>query len=164
VPDSVLARIGKNGGVVMVTFVPSFVSKAVADWGRPIQLAMQGITAASEIKKIEAENVKAHGPAPKATLSQVADHIEHVARVAGIDHVGIGSDYDGEGGPEGLEDVSRFPYLFAELIRRGWKDEDLKKLAGGNLIRAFSEAERVALRLQKERPPSLKTIEDLDRH
>jgi membrane dipeptidase len=163
VPDSVLARMEKNGGVVMVTFVPSFVSREVAEWGRPLEIAMQGITNTADIKKLEAENAVAHGPSPKATLAQVADHIEHVAKVAGINHVGIGCDYDGDGGPVGLEDVSRYPYLFAELIHRGWKDDDLRKLAGGNLIQAFSEAERVAARLQKERPPSLKTIEELDK-
>ena len=97
-----------------------------------------------------------------ATLAQVADHIEHVAKVAGVDHVGIGCDFAGDGGPVGLEDVSRYPYLFAELIRRGWKDDDLRKLASGNLIRAMSGAEGVAARLQGERPPSMATIEKLD--
>jgi membrane dipeptidase len=108
------------------------------------------------------ERIAVAGPPPKATLAQVADHIEHVAQVAGVDHVGIGSDFDGDGGPVGLEDVSRYPYLFAELIRRGWKDADLAKLAGGNLIRAFTQAEAVAARLQKERPPSTASIEALD--
>jgi membrane dipeptidase len=162
VPDSVLARMAKNRGVVMVTFVPFFVSKEVAEWARPMETAMQGITNAGDIQKLKAENEAKHGPAPKATLSQVADHVEYVAKVAGVDHVGIGSDFDGDGGPQGLEDTTRFPYLFAELIRRGWKDQDLAKLAGGNLIRTLSEAEEVAARLQKERPPSLKTIDELD--
>ncbi len=162
VPDDVLGRLAKNGGVVMVTFVPSFVSQALAEWGRPLELKMQGATTMEEIRRLEAEQAAISGPPPKATLAQVADHIEHVARVAGIDHVGIGCDYAGDGGPVGLEDVSRYPYLFAELIRRGFKDADLKKLAGTNLIRAFTEAEAVAARLRKERPPSAATIEQLD--
>lgn len=162
VPDDVLSRMAKNGGVVMVTFVPSFVSRELAEWGRPIEKAMQGISSVEDIRRLERENAVAHGPAPKATLAQVADHIEHVAKVAGVDHVGIASDFDGDGGPVGLEDVSRYPYLFAELIRRGWKDDDLRKVAGLNLIRTFSEAEAVAARLQRERQPSLKTIQELD--
>jgi len=154
--------MAKNGGVVMVTFVPSFVSKELAEWGRPIQLQMQGATTMEEIRRIEKEHEKVAGPAPKATIAQVADHIEHVAKVAGVDHVGLGSDYAGDGGPVGLEDVTGFPRLIAELVRRGWKDEDIRKVAGGNLVRTFAEAETVAARLQKARPPSVATIEDLD--
>ncbi|MEQ8329485.1 MAG: dipeptidase [Longimicrobiales bacterium] len=124
VPDQVLRRLPDNGGVVMVTFVPSFLTDA-----------------------------------DQATLADVADHIEHVAEVAGVDHVGIGSDFDGiDSTPVGLEDVSTFPALFAELSRRGWSEEDLAKLAGGNVLRAWQEAEAVARRLQRERPPSTATI------
>ena len=95
--------------------------------------------------------VPGRAPGAHATLSEVADHIEHVRKVAGVDHVGIGSDFDGiEHGPEGLEDVSRFPALFAELIRRGWSDADLKKLAGENMLRALRQAETTAKRLQRE--------------
>src|SRR5690606_7233314 len=102
-------------------------------------------------------------PVPRATLAQVADHIEHVRKVAGVDHVGIGSDFDGIGiGPLGLEDVSTFPNLFAELVRRGWSDEDLKKLAGLNLLRAMRQAEAVSARLSAARPPSTATIRQLD--
>jgi membrane dipeptidase len=109
------------------------------------------------------EEWKTTHPTPRATLKQVADHIEHARQVAGVDHVGIGSDFDGiDTTPEGLEDVSAFPQLFAELIRRGWSDADLKKLAGGNLLRAFREVEATAARLQKTRTPSTKTIEELD--
>jgi membrane dipeptidase len=103
-----------------------------------------------------------HGAPPLATLADVADHIEYVAQVAGIDHVGIGSDFYGADGDdliEGLEDVSRFPNLIAELLRRGWSDADVEKLARGNLLRAFAETEAAARRLQTERPPSLKVIE-----
>jgi membrane dipeptidase len=162
VPDAVLARMAKNGGVVMVTFVPFFVSQAAAEWSRPLERAMLGAVTTEDMHRMMEERIAVAGPPPKATLAQVADHIEHVAQVAGVDHVGIGSDFDGDGGPVGLEDVSRYPYLFAELIRRGWKDADLAKLAGGNLIRAFTQAEAVAARLQKERPPSTASIEALD--
>jgi membrane dipeptidase len=87
---------------------------------------------------------------PKTTIAQVADHIEYVRKLAGVDHIGIGSDYDGnDSWPEGLEDVSKFPNLFAELIRRGWSDEDLAKLAGGNVLRALEQAEAVAKKLQQ---------------
>lgn len=163
VPDDVLRRMPKNGGVVMVTFVPPFVSQALAEWYRPIQEKMQGMLTIEEGRQLEVQHAAVAGPPPKATLAQVADHIEHVAKVAGIDYVGIGCDFAGEGGPEGLEDVSRYPYLFAELIRRGWSDEKLRKLAGGNFIRAFAKAEAVAVRLQHERPPSTATIEGLDK-
>ena len=102
-------------------------------------------------------------PAPRATLEQVADHIDHVRQVAGIDHVGIGSDFDGiESVPLGLERCRDYPALLAELLRRGWTDEEIGKLAGLNVLRAFRDAERVAARLQKERPASDALIEELD--
>lgn len=168
VPDSILRRLPQNGGVVMVTFVPGFVSQARADHDaqrRDIQrdLARQhGADTAATRRALDAWD--AEHPAPPATLQQVADHIEHVRRVAGVDHVGIGSDFDGTGNqlPVGLEDVSTFPALFAELSRRGWSEADLRKLAGENVLRAFARAEEVARRLQRERPPSTKTIEELD--
>ncbi|MBI4541111.1 MAG: membrane dipeptidase [Gemmatimonadetes bacterium] len=138
VPDSILRRLPENGGVVMVTFVPGFTSEAVRTHRGP-------------------------GPAPRATLKDVANHIEHIREVAGVDHVGIGSDFDGiDSTPEGLEDVSRFPDLFAELARRGWTDEELRKLAGQNLLRVMHEVERVARILQRERGPSTATIGELD--
>ena len=96
---------------------------------------------------------------PEATIADVADHIDHVAAVAGMDHVGIGSDFDGiTSTPVGLEDVSTYPMLFAELSRRGWTEDDLRKLAGENVLRAWQEAETTARRLQLERPPSMATI------
>jgi membrane dipeptidase len=101
-------------------------------------------------------------PEPVATLTQVADHIEHVRAVAGVDHVGIGGDLDGGGGVEGLDDVSKYPDLLAELARRGWSEADLRKLAGENLLRVFAQTEAVAARLQRERPASIATIEQLD--
>jgi membrane dipeptidase len=166
VPDSILARLPKNGGVVMVTFVPAFVSPEVAAWDARLQEQWKGVKASvsdtAQQHKLVEEWIATH-PAPRATLKQVADHIEHVRKVAGVDHVGIGSDFDGiDTTPEGLEDTSKFPELFAELIRRGWSDADLKKLAGQNLLRAFRAAEATAARLQKTRQPSTKTIEELD--
>jgi membrane dipeptidase len=166
VPDSILARLPRNGGVVMVTFVPAFVSADVAAWEARVREQVEGVKASvtdtTEQRKL-VDEWKATHPAPRATLKQVADHIDHVRKVAGVDHVGIGSDFDGiDSTPEGLEDVSRFPQLFAELIRRGWTDADLKKLAGQNLLRALRAAEATADRLQKEREPSTKTIDELD--
>lgn len=162
VPDDVLARMPKNGGVVMVTFIPAFVSTEVMQWGKPLELKLQGLTEIKDFQRVEKEHEQVAGPQPKANISDVADHIDHVAKTAGIDHVGIGSDFAGVTMPVGLEDVSRYPYLFAELIRRGWKDDALEKLAGGNLVRVLGETERVAARLRKERPPSTATIEALD--
>jgi membrane dipeptidase len=166
VPDQVLARLPKNGGVVMVTFVPAFVSAEAAAWDtearRQSEQLDKTVSDTAERRRLRDQWKAAH-PQPRATLAQVADHIEHVRKVAGVDHVGIGSDFDGiDTVPEGLEDVSRFPYLFAELIRRGWSDTDLKKLAGGNLLRALKAAESTAARLRKTRQPSTKTIEQLD--
>jgi membrane dipeptidase len=166
VPDSILARLPKNGGVVMVTFVPAFVSPEVAAWESRLDEQVKGVKASisdTAQQRTMVDEWKSTHPAPRATLKQVADHIEHVRKVAGIDHVGIGSDFDGiDSTPEGLEDSSKFPDLFAELIRRGWTDTDLKKLAGQNLLRAFRAAEATAARLQKSTQPSTKTIEELD--
>jgi membrane dipeptidase len=145
VPDSILARVGTNGGVVMVPFVPGFVSNAVKAWNDSSE-AWQ----------------KAH-PVPRATIVEVADHIDHVRKVAGVDNVGIGSDFDGiTETVQGLEDVSTFPALFLELARRGWKEAELRKLAGENLLRALTRAEQTAARLARQRPPSTRTIGELD--
>ncbi len=143
VPDAVLRRMADNGGVVMVTFVTVFVSQALKDWR-------------------ETPAAERTGGEPVVTLADVAAHIEHVRDVAGIDHVGIGSDYDGATVPQGLDDVSYFPALFAELSRRGWTEAELRKLAGENVLRAWREAEAVARRLQAERPASTATIAELD--
>ena len=166
VPDSILKRLPRNGGVVMVTFVPAFVSPEVAAWEAQAKEQTDGIKEAvsdTVEQKRRFEEWKSTHPRPSATLAQVADHIEHVRKVAGSDHVGIGSDFDGiDTTPEGLEDVSKFPQLFAELIRRGWSDSDLKKLAGQNVLRALRASEATAARLQKMRQPSTKTIQQLD--
>jgi membrane dipeptidase len=166
VPDSILARLPGNGGVVMVTFVPQFVSNEFMAWEQQADSVWKQLKASvpdSAERRRQHDAWETAHPAPSATLAQVADHIEHVRKVAGVDHVGIGSDFDGiEHVPVGLEDVSRFPHLFAELIRRGWSDADLKKLAGRNLLRAMHQAEATAARLQRERQPSTRTIEELD--
>jgi membrane dipeptidase len=166
VPDSILARLPRNGGLVMVTFVPAFVSRDVAAWEAQADSEQRQLKAAVADTAEEGrqwENWKTAHPSPLATLAQVADHVEHVRAIAGVDHVGIGSDFDGiEAGPVGLEDTSKFPQLFAELIRRGWTDGDLRKLAGGNLLRVLRQAEATAARLQRTGQPSNRTIEELD--
>jgi membrane dipeptidase len=165
VPDDVLQLVAAHDGVVMVNFNPGYVSDAVNRWEAD-QAAEQArfnappygglyIGQPDRAKAALAAWESAH-PRPHATLGQVADHIEHIRRVAGIDHVGIGSDFDGiEEVQTGLEAVDKFPALLAELMRRGWSDADVAKLAGGNLLRVFAEAERVATRLRATRGPSL---------
>ncbi len=143
VPDDVLRRVRENNGVVMVTYVTVFVNQALLDWyERPAE--------------------ERTGPAPESTIEDVIAHLDHLRSVAGIDHVGIGSDYDGASMPTGLEDVSTFPVLLAELSRRGWSESDLRKLAGENVLRVWRDAEAVSERLRAERPASVATIEELD--
>jgi membrane dipeptidase len=166
VPDEILKRLPANGGVAMVIFESSFVSQETATAMAPMRAEYRrrsnGVTDEAERDRIYNE-VRAGFTIPRATVAQVADHIEHIRKVAGVDHVGIGSDYDGDiDAPAGLEDVSKFPNLFAELIRRGWTDADLEKLAGKNVLRALRQAEATARRLQASRPPSTATIEGLD--
>jgi membrane dipeptidase len=167
VPDSILARLPKNGGVVMVPFVTSFVSQALHAWDdslsdirRMAQQRLGGDTAAVR-REVDAWSAKL--PRPRVTIADVADHIDHVRKVAGVDHVGVGSDFDGiTDTVEGLEDVSTFPALFAELARRGWKEAELRKLAGENVLRAMARAEQVSARLRRARSPSTKTLRQLD--
>ena len=145
VPDDVLRRLPDNGGVVMVTFVPQFVNTGAARHSM-LPLQQQQST-----------------PMPDATMADVIAHLEHVRDVAGIDHVGIGGDFDGIPTPVvGLEDVSTYPALFAELSRRGWSESDLRKLAGENTLRVWRAAEQAAARIRRERGPSTATIEQLD--
>jgi membrane dipeptidase len=156
VPDHILAKLPKNGGVVMVAFVTGFVSQEAANVTLPAfteyNKRVRDIQDEAERQKIF-EEIFRPLKVPKATLAQVADHIEHVRDVAGVDHVGIGADFDGnDAWPVGLEDVSTYPSLFAELIRRGWSDADLAKLAGENVLRALRDAEVVARRLQASAP------------
>jgi len=154
VSDAVLALLRANGGVVMVNYAPPYVSDAYRRWSADAAAEKTRLNAPpyagldiGQPEKAAADYAawtKAH-PAPVVTLAEVADHIEHIARVAGVDHVGLGSDYDGVGAtlPAGLEDVSTYPALLAELMRRGWSDADVAKLAGGNVLRVMASAERV---------------------
>ena len=167
VPDSILARLSQNGGVVMVTFAPPFVSQDAADYRARMTAYRDELEAQTPDDSAEVQRALdawlENNPRPKATIGQVADHIERVRDVAGIDHVGIGADYDGVSYlPTGLDDVSTYPFLFAELSRREWSDADLRKLAGENILQAMRAAETVAAQLQERRPPSTKTIEELD--
>jgi membrane dipeptidase len=167
VPDAVLRMLPKNGGVVMVTFVPSFTTPDAAEhmtrgMAERDRLRAQFPNDAAAVRSALQEWTKAN-PEPKVTLAQVADHIDHVRQVAGIDHIGVGSDFDGiTTTPVGLEDVSKYPALTAELLRRGYAEADVKKVLGLNVLRAMRDAERVAARLQKERGPSAALIEKLD--
>jgi membrane dipeptidase len=167
VPDEVLRLLPADGGVAMVTFVPSFVSEEVRAWnavqdGEEARLKALHPEDPERVKSDLKSWEQSH-PVPRATLAQVADHVEHVRRTAGADHVGLGSDFDGIGStPLGLEGVDAYPALLAELLRRGWSDEEIGKLAGGNVLRALREAERVAARLRRERPASDARIEELD--
>jgi len=166
VPDDILKLVAANGGVVMANFYPPFV---VPEGGK------QATAVYALMHKLEAEHpndpkavrdgvtaFQAAHPLPKATIALVADHIDHIRQVAGVEHVGIGSDFDGiEQTPVGLEDVSTYPKLTAELLRRGWSDDDIRKLLGLNVLRAMKQAEAVAKSLGKE-PPSVATIQALD--
>jgi membrane dipeptidase len=167
VPDAILQRLPKNGGVVMVSFVPGFTSPEVVAYDRGVgaertrlQQSMPndgaGVTKAMEAWR------KAN-PAPRATVAQVADHVDHIRKVAGIDHIGLGGDFDGiTEVVQGLEDVSTYPALTAELLKRGYSDDDVKKVIGLNVLRAWRQAERVSLDLQKQRGPSTATLKGLD--
>ncbi len=167
VPDDVLRRMPDNNGVVMVNFVPEFISPEVyahakrRDAERDRLKALPGST--DDSVKDGITLWKSHNPGPRARLEQVADHIDLVRSVAGIDHTGIGADFDGiEEVPLGLEDVSKYTALTAELLRRGYNENDILKILGGNVLRAMGHAEEVSRRLQKERGPSEARIEDLD--
>jgi len=146
VPDSILRMVKANGGVVMVNFYPSFVSEAVRAYGDSVTARSRALRAAGADSALIADTVRAReASGPKATLSQVADHIAHIRDVAGVDHVGVGSDFDGiTTVPVGLEDVSKFPDLLAELLRRGWSEQDVRKVAGLNVLRVLRDAERVS--------------------
>ena len=149
VPDEVLRRLPENGGVIMITFVPSFVSEEVRRWGAERNAAREKFKALfpgdPSLRARANDEWLEENPRPSATIGQVADHIDHVRELAGIDHIGIGSDFDGiSSTPLGLEDVSRFPELFAELSRRGYSESDLKKIAGLNVLRVMLQAEAVS--------------------
>jgi membrane dipeptidase len=167
VPDSLLGRLPANGGVCMVTFVPDFVSPRCRAWALELRTEIErrgldprdaGVRAA-----VGAEYADDH-PRPRAALGEVADHIEHVRTIAGIDHVGIGGDYDGtDDVPDGLEDVACYPALIAELLDRGWSRDECVRLIGGNVLRVLREAAAVSRSSAALRRPSTARIEDLDR-
>lgn len=166
-PDDVLVRLKDNGGVIMITFVPSFISEEVrlyrdkADEVRK-RLADEHSDDTDALREA-LEKWREENPRPVATLAQVADHIDHVREVAGIDHVGIGGDFDGVGSlPVGLEDVSKYPDLLVELMRRGYSDEDCKKVAGLNVLRVMRAVEKMAASLQASEPARDVTIEEAD--
>jgi membrane dipeptidase len=143
VPDEVLGRLAGNGGVCMVTFVPMFVSQRCADWwAQALQHAAdQGLDPRDvpAVKPVVQAWSQDHPP-PEVGVAEVADHVDHVREVAGVDHVGLGGDYDGvDFQPEGLEDVSGYPRLVAELLRRGWSEAEVAKLAWGNALRVLFE-------------------------
>jgi membrane dipeptidase len=159
VPDNILQLLPKNGGVVMVTFVPGFLSPKVAAWTKlqdaeSARLTKQFPSDAAAIKTGLGAWTRAN-PAPRATLADAADHIDHIRKVAGIDHIGLGGDFDGiTSVVQGLEDVSTYPALTAELLRRGYKDDEIKKILGLNILRVMREAEKVSATLQKSRAAS----------
>ncbi len=155
VPDDILERLAANGGVLMVTFVAGFVDQEVANVTQPIveefNRRTKGVDDDAERDRIFKELVS-KVKIPATTVAKVADQVDYVRKVAGVDHVGIGGDFDGNTvWPEGLSDVSMYPNLFAELIRRGWSDADLRKLAGENVLRVIAAAEQVSARMNEAR-------------
>jgi membrane dipeptidase len=149
VPDRVLHTLAGNGGVCMVTFVPSFVSRECTEWDAAVQALMlergEDVRDWDAHMKAAVEYAQSH-PEPVATVAQVADHVEHVRAVAGIEHVGLGGDFDGcESLPDGLSDVTGYPALIAELLDRGWSDSDVAALTNGNILRVLHDAEDVAV-------------------
>ncbi|QQM41350.1 dipeptidase [Streptomyces liliifuscus] len=167
IPDDVLERLPVNGGVAMVTFVPKFVLQAAVDWTAAADENMreQGFhhldttTEAMKVHRLFEES----NPRPVATVPTVADHLDHMREVAGVDHIGIGGDYDGTAfTPDGLDDVSGYPNLIAELLDRGWSSTDLAKLTWQNAVRVLGAAEDVAREEQSRRGPSNATLDQLD--
>jgi membrane dipeptidase len=166
VPDPILARLAGNGGVCMITFVPAFVSPACREWELELAAEMErrglDYRDISSRKQLKQEWLASH-PRPAATVQDVVAHAMHVRDVAGIDHIGVGGDYDGvDQLPEGLEDVSRYPVLVAALLEAGWSEEDCGKLANANLVRVLRDAETAAGLIRTRRSPSFARIEDLD--
>jgi len=165
VPDGVLALLPKNGGVVMVNFYSGYVSDAVRKWNAEEtaeEARLKSLLVGRPQQRDEALAAwKKANPEPTATVGEIADHIEHIVKIAGYDHVGIGGDLDGipyDEAPAGMNSVSGYPLVFAELIRRGWSDENLAKLAGGNVLRAMRQAEAVAASM-KEVQPALSDVD-----
>ncbi|MFF8478243.1 dipeptidase [Streptomyces sp. NPDC015414] len=167
IPDDVLERLPANGGMAMVTFVPKFVLQAAVDWTAAADANLRAhgfhhLDTTAEAMKVH-RAFEESNPRPVATVSTVADHLDHMREVAGIDHLGIGGDYDGTAfTPDGLDDVSGYPNLLAELLDRGWSRPDLAKLTWQNAVRVLGAAEDVARDLRATRTPSNATIESLD--
>jgi membrane dipeptidase len=169
VPDDILALVAKNGGVVMVNFAPQYVSAARAQWeaDRFAELARYSSPPYAGLYIGQPDRAKAalerwenEHPKPVTTLEQVADHIEHIRQVAGVDHVGIGSDFDGiPDAPRGLDAVDKYPALLAELMRRGWSDAEVAKVAGENVLRVMAEAEQVSAKLRASEAASEATLQ-----
>ncbi|MFI0239633.1 dipeptidase [Streptomyces sp. NPDC016845] len=167
IPDDVLERLPANGGVAMATFVPKFVLQAAVDWTAAADdnLRAHGfhhLDSSPEAMKLHRAFEETH-PRPVATVSTVADHLDHMREVAGVDHIGIGGDYDGTSfTPDGLNDVSAYPNLIAELVARGWSRPDLAKLTWSNAVRVLGAAEAVARDLRTTRGASNATLNQLD--
>jgi membrane dipeptidase len=165
-PDDLAAAVAANGGVIMVNFVLPFIYQPAYEWYGEREALVRTLRAAgvdAEAVRDSARSWMQANPRPRPDLGVVVDHMEHLREVAGADHIGIGSDFDGiDMPPEGLDDVSQFPNLVAEMLRRGWGDEDVMKVIGVNVLRVMQEAELVAQRLQRERPASTAQIEILD--
>lgn len=165
VPDAVLRQMAGNGGIVMVTFVPGFISEPVRAWGAARAAEVTRLTALNPgdptAVKAGTDAWVAANPAPVATMEDVIAHIQHVREVAGIDHIGLGGDYDGvDKLPVGLEGVDGYPRLLAELMRRGWSEADIRKISGENLLRVMRAVERVAASKRGERPSLAKLPDD----
>ena len=166
VPDAILDRLAGNGGICMVTFVPAFVSPRCREW--ELELAAEMERQGLDYRDLDARSEvrgawTAQHPKPGATLADVVAHAEHIREVAGIDHIGLGGDYDGiDALPEGLQDVSCYPALISALLDRSWSEADCGKLTCGNLLRVLAQAETAAGLIQASRPPSAARIEDLD--
>nr|WP_202447194.1 dipeptidase [Streptomyces sp. SID5468] len=167
VPDDVLAALPANGGVAMATFVPKFILPEAIAWTRAADDNMRAhgfhpLDTTPEAMAVQ-RAFEAANPRPVATAATVADHLDHMREVAGVDHIGVGGDYDGTAfTPADLADVSGYPNLVAELLRRGWSETDLAKLTWHNPLRVLREAESVAVRLRSVRGPSTATIDQLD--
>jgi membrane dipeptidase len=145
--------------------VPAFVSQPCREWGQALSAEMErrGIDPWEPASRAARREYARRHPPPRATLAQVADHVEHVRAVAGVEHVGLGGDFDGtEDLPDGLADVSGYPALIAELLERGWSEQDCARLAGGNVLRVLREAEAAAAAISARRGPSVLRIEDAD--
>jgi len=166
VPDDILARLAANGGLCMITFVPAFVAQRCRDWDRELAGEMDRLGLdfrdLSARRQITAEWAAAH-PRPGATLADVVAHAGHVREVAGIDHIGLGGDYDGTDRlPDGLQDVSCYPALIGALLDSGWSEKDCSKLTSGNVLRVLREAEQASAAISRGRRPSAATIAGLD--